>query len=93
LCPFVIPGIGWTIQPAQKSGEKGKVLHAAEKHYIKRTSFDKLRVRLVDSVRKHFRNETEEEKAYAVSFLECVGSDENYRYMFLRAIQATNDIR
>ena len=62
------------------------------KRYIKRISFDKLRVRLVGSVKKHFRNETDEEKAYAVSFLECVGSDEGYRYMFLRAIQATNDI-
>lgn len=62
------------------------------KRYIKRTSFDKLRVRLVGSVKKHFRNETDEEKAYAVSFLECVCSDEGYRYMFLRAIQATNDI-
>ena len=62
------------------------------KVYIKNTKFDKLRVRLVESVKKHFRNETDEEKKYAVSFLECVGSDESYRYMFLRAIQATNDI-
>lgn len=75
-----------------ESMKKEKFFMPLMKHYIKRTSFDKLRVRLVDSVRKHFRNETEEEKAYAVSFLECVGSDENYRYMFLRAIQATNDI-
>ncbi len=59
---------------------------------LKNTKFDKLRVRLVESVKKHFRNETDEEKKYAVSFLECVGSDESFRYRFLRAIQATNDI-
>lgn len=75
-----------------ESMKKEKFFMPIMKHYVKKTSFDKLRVRLVESVKKHFRNETEEEKAYAVSFLECVGSDENYRYMFLRAIQATNDI-
>lgn len=75
-----------------ESMKKEKLFMPFMKCYIKRTSFDKLRVRLVESVKKHFRNETEEEKAYAVTFLECVGSDEGYRYMFLRAIQATNDI-
>ena len=75
-----------------ESMKKEKFFMPFMKRYIKRTSFDKLRVRLVESVKKHFRNETDEEKAYAVSFLECVGSDEGYRYMFLRAIQATNDI-
>lgn len=75
-----------------ESMKKEKFFMPIMKRYIKKTSFDKLRVRLVESVKKHFRNETEEEKAYAVSFLECVGSDEGYRYMFLRAIQATNDI-
>lgn len=75
-----------------ESMKKEKFFMPFMKRYIKRTSFDKLRVRLVGSVKKHFRNETDEEKAYAVSFLECVGSDEGYRYMFLRAIQATNDI-
>ena len=75
-----------------ESMKKEKFVMPLMKHYIKKTKFDKLRVRLVDSVKKHFRNETEEEKEYAVSFLQCVGSDENYRYMFLRAIQATNDI-
>lgn len=75
-----------------ESMKKEKFFMPIMKRYIKKTSFDKLRVRLVESVKKHFRNETEEEKAYAVSFLECVGSDESYRYMFLRAIQATNDI-
>ena len=75
-----------------ESMKKEKFFMPIMKHYVKKTSFDKLRVRLVESVKKHFRNETAEEKAYAVSFLECVGSDENYRYMFLRAIQATNDI-
>lgn len=75
-----------------ESMKKEKLFMPFMKRYIKKTSFDKLRVRLVESVKKHFRNETDEEKAYAVSFLECVGSDEGYRYMFLRAIQATNDI-
>lgn len=75
-----------------ESMKKEKLYMPIMKSYIKRTKFDKLRVRLVGSVKKHFRNETEEEKAYAVTFLECVGSDEGYRYMFLRAIQATNDI-
>lgn len=75
-----------------ESMKKEKLFMPLMKHYIKKTSFDKLRIRLVDSVKKHFRNETEEEKAYAVTFLKCVGSDEGYRYMFLRAIQATNDI-
>ncbi len=75
-----------------ESMKKEKFFMPFMKRYIKRTSFDKLRVRLVGSVKKHFRNETDEEKAYAVSFLECVSLDEGYRYMFLRAIQATNDI-
>lgn len=75
-----------------ESVKKEKLYMPLMKVYIKNTKFDKLRVRLVESVKKHFRNETDEEKNYAVSFLECVGSDESYRYMFLRAIQATNDI-
>ena len=75
-----------------ESMKKEKLYMPLMKVYIKNTKFDKLRVRLVESVKKHFRNETDEEKNYAVSFLECVGSDESYRYMFLRAIQATNDI-
>lgn len=75
-----------------ESMKKGKLYMPLMKVYIKNTKFDKLRVRLVESVKKHFRNETDEEKNYAVWFLECVGSDESYRYMFLRAIQATNDI-
>lgn len=75
-----------------ESMKKGKLYMPLMKVYIKNTKFDKLRVRLVESVKKHFRNETDEEKNYAVSFLECVGSDESYRYMFLRAIQVTNDI-
>ncbi len=75
-----------------ESMKKKKLYVPMMKLYIKNTKFDKMRARLVDSVKKHFRNETEEEKAYAVSFLECVGADEGYRNMFLRAIQATNDI-
>lgn len=75
-----------------ESMKKEKLYMPLMKVYIKNTKFDKLRVRLVESVKKHFRNETDEEKNYAVSFLECVGADESYRYMFLRAIQATNDI-
>ncbi len=75
-----------------ESMRKEKMTMPIMKLYVKRTKFEKLRVRLVESVKKHFRNETEEEKAYAVTFLECVGADESYRNMFLRAIQATNDI-
>lgn len=75
-----------------ESMKKEKLYMPLMKVYIKNTKFDKLRVRLVESVKKHFRNETDEEKNYAVSFLECAGADESYRYMFLRAIQATNDI-
>ncbi len=75
-----------------ESMKKEKLYMPLMKVYIKNTKFDKLRVRLVESVKKHFRNETDEEKKYAVSFLKCVGADESYRYMFLRAIQATNDI-
>ena len=75
-----------------ESMRKQKLYAPMMKLYLKSVKFDKLRVRLIESVKKHFRNETEEEKAYAVSFLEGVGADEGYRKMFLRAIQATNDI-
>lgn len=62
------------------------------KLYIKTVKFDKLRPALIKAVQKHFRNETDEEKAYAVSFFECIGQDESYRYSYLRAVMATGDI-
>lgn len=31
-------------------------------------------------------------KAYGISFLECVGSDEKFRFSFIRALKATMDI-
>ena len=62
------------------------------KLYIKTVKFDKLRPALIKAVQKHFRNETDEEKAYAVSFFECIGEDESYRYSYLRAVMATGDI-
>lgn len=62
------------------------------KLYIKTVKFDKLRPALIKAVQKHYRNETDEEKAYAVSFFECIGEDESYRYSYLRAVMATGDI-
>lgn len=62
------------------------------KLYYRTLKFDKLREVLVNAVKRHFRNETDEEKAYAVTFLRCVGEDKNYRYRFLRALSATSDI-
>lgn len=62
------------------------------KLYIKTVKFDTLRPALIKAVQKHFRNETDEEKAYAVSFFECIGEDESYRYSYLRAVMATGDI-
>ena len=62
------------------------------KLYIKTVKFEKLKPALINAVKKHFRNETEEEKAYAVSFFECIGTDESYRYSYLRAVLATGDI-
>lgn len=62
------------------------------KLYIKTVKFDKLRPALIKAVQKHFRNETDEEKTYAISFFECIGEDESYRYSYLRAVMATGDI-
>lgn len=62
------------------------------KLYIKTVKFEKLKPALINAVKKHFRNETEEEKAYAVSFFECIGTDESYRYSYLRAVLDTGDI-
>lgn len=62
------------------------------KLYIKTVKFDKLRPALIKAVQKHFRNETDDEKAYALSFFECIGQDESYRYSYLRAVMATGDI-
>ena len=59
---------------------------------IKHVKFEKLKEMLVNAVKKHFRNETAEEKAYAVSFLEFFGREESYRYSYLRAMSATGDI-
>lgn len=62
------------------------------KLYIKRVKHEKLKKMLVNAVKKHFRNETGEEKAYAVSFLEFIGQEESYRYSYLRAMSSTADI-
>lgn len=59
---------------------------------IKRVKHEKLKEMLVNAVKKHFRNETAEEKAYAVSFLEFIGQEESYRYSYLRAMSSTGDI-
>ena len=47
-----------------ESVKKEKLFMPLMKVYIKNTKFDKLRVRLVESVKKHFRNETDEEKNF-----------------------------
>jgi len=60
--------------------------------YVKRVKFAKLRIMLINAVKKHYRNESEAEKAYATSFLEQVGTDESYRWSYLRALAATCDI-
>ena len=75
-----------------RSMRKERYVLPLMKLYFRNLKFEKMRVRLVESVKRHFRNETEEEKAYAVTFLQCVGEDRNYRYRFLRAITATADI-
>lgn len=62
------------------------------KLYIKNVKFEKLRPMLVNAVKKHFRNESDEEKAYALSFFELVGLDESYRYSYIRTVLATGDI-
>lgn len=75
-----------------ESMRKEKYVLPLMKLYVKTTKFEKMKPRLISAVKKHFRNETEEEKAYAVSFLECVGEDESYKYSYLRAVIATGDI-
>lgn len=62
------------------------------KFYARTVKFEKLREMLITAVKKHFRNESDEEKAYAVTFLELIGSDRGYRYSYLRALSATADI-
>lgn len=82
-----------TIDSAYVEGmKKEQYILPLMKLYIKTVKFDKLRPALIKAVQKHFRNETDEEKAYAVSFFECIGQDESYRYSYLRAVMATGDI-
>ena len=82
-----------TVDSAYVEGMKKKqFILPFMKLYIKTVKFDKLRPMLINAVKKHFRNESDEEKAYAVSFFECIGTDESYRYSYLRAILATGDI-
>lgn len=75
-----------------ESMKKEQFILPLMKLYIKTVKFDKLRPALFKAVQKHFRNETDEEKAYAVSFFECICQDESYRYSYLRAVMATGDI-
>lgn len=72
--------------------KKEQFLLPLMKLYIKKVKFEKLKVMLVNAVKKHFRNETEKEKAYAVTFLEFIGHEESYRYSYLRALNSTADI-
>lgn len=82
-----------TVDSAYVEGMKKKqFILPFMKLYIKTVKFDKLRPMLINAIKKHFRNESDEEKAYAVSFFECIGTDESYRYSYLRAILATSDI-
>lgn len=82
-----------TVDSAYVEGmKKEQYILPLMKLYIKTVKFDKLRPALIKAVQKHFRNETDEEKAYAVSFFECIGQDESYRYSYLRAVMATGDI-
>lgn len=82
-----------TVDSAYVEGmKKEQYILPLMKLYIKTVKFDKLRPALIKAVQKHFRNETDEEKAYAVSFFECIGEDESYRYSYLRAVMATGDI-
>ena len=82
-----------TVDSAYVEGmKKEQYILPLMKLYIKTVKFDKLRPALIKAVQKHFRNETDEEKAYAVSFFECICQDESYRYSYLRAVMATGDI-
>ena len=75
-----------------KAMKKKQFLLPLMTSYIKTVKFEKLHSMIVNAVKKHFRNESEEEKAYAVSFFELVGSDESYRYSYIRTFLATGDI-
>lgn len=75
-----------------KKNKIEKLVFPLYSKYVEKLKFEKLKSMLIASVQRHFRNETEEEKAYGTSFLECVGSDENFRYSFIRALKATMDI-
>lgn len=75
-----------------KKNKIEKLVFPLYRMYVEKLKFEKLKSMLIASVQRHFRNETEEEKAYGTSFLECVGSDENFRYSFIRALKATMDI-
>lgn len=75
-----------------KKNKKEKLVFPLYRKYVEKLKFEKLKSMLIASVQRHFRNENEEEKAYGTSFLECVGSDENFRYSFIRALKATMDI-
>lgn len=75
-----------------KAMKKEQFLLPLMKLYIKTVRFDKLRPALIKAIQKHFRNETDEEKAYALSFFELIGQDESYRYSYIRTVLATGDI-
>ena len=82
-----------TVDSAYVEGmKKEQYILPLMKLYIKTVKFDKLRPALFKAIQKHFRNETDEEKAYAISFFECICQDESYRYSYLRAVMATGDI-
>ena len=75
-----------------KKNKKEKLVFPLYRKYVEKLKFEKLKSMLITSVQRYFRNETEEEKAYGTSFLECVGSDEKFRCSFIRALKATMDI-
>lgn len=75
-----------------KKNKKEKLVFPLYRKYVEKLKFEKLKSMLIASVQRYFRNETEEEKAYGISFLECVGSDEKFRFSFIRALKATMDI-
>lgn len=75
-----------------KKNKIEKLVFPLYSKYVEKLKFEKLKSMLITSVQRYFRNETEEEKAYGTSFLECVGSDEKFRCSFIRALKATMDI-
>ena len=64
-----------------KKNKKEKLVFPLYRKYVEKLKFEKLKSMLIASVQRYFRNETE-----------CVGSDEKFRFSFIRALKATMDI-